>query len=156
MATKKARRFARKKTVRRRRTATAGKIMPPLDVRSNKHLADFKKRITKGPLTIVLVYAVIIYADWCGHCQRQAPDWIELAKSADVYAIESEKYSGDDVSGYPTIKIVKDGKASDYTGERTVKDMKSALLGKGNLSGGKRTRRRLPRWFRRRTGKRRH
>lgn len=109
-----------------------------------------KMMSSKGPCM------VIIYADWCGHCQRQAPDWIELAKSADVYAIESEKYSGDDVSGYPTIKIVKDGKASDYTGERTVKDMKSALLGKGNLSGGKRTRRRLPRWFRRRTGKRRH
>lgn len=109
-----------------------------------------KIKSSKGPCIIV------IYADWCGHCQRAVPDWIELAKSADVYAIESEKYSGDDVSGYPTIKIVKNGKVSDYKGERTVKDMKNALLGKGNLSGGKRTRRRLPRWFRRRTGKRRH
>jgi thiol-disulfide isomerase/thioredoxin len=93
---------------------------------------------SKGPCMVV------IYADWCGHCQDAAPAWKKLSNSVDgkatVYAIESAEYSGE-VNGYPTVKIVKDGHSADYGGERTVPDMEKALLGKG-LLGGKRTRRR--------------
>lgn len=102
---------------------------------------------------------VIIYADWCGHCQAAEPEWNKLSKmvdgKADVYAIESEEYEGGDVSSYPTVKIVKAGKATEYTGDRSAENMKDALL-KGNSLGGKRTRRRRSRKFRGRTGKRRH
>jgi len=85
---------------------------------------------------------LIIYADWCGHCQAAEPEWTSLADMVDgkatVYAIESDEYKNDDVSGYPTIKIIKNSKARDYTGNRSAGDMKSALL--GNF-GGRRTRR---------------
>lgn len=86
---------------------------------------------------------VIIYADWCGHCQAAEPEWTKLANlvdgKADVYAIESDEYKGDDVNGYPTVKIVKKGVSSDYSGGRTASEMKSALL--GTFGGRKRSRR---------------
>lgn len=100
---------------------------------------------------------VIIYADWCSHCQSAEPEWKSLADKVDgkatVYAIESEDYKGGDVNGYPTMKIVKNGKAADYSGDRSADSMKDALLSKGNLLGGKRSRRRGTRRFRNRARK---
>ena len=66
-----------RKTVRGRRQSTAGKILPPIDVRSENMLHEIKKRITKGPITIILVYA-----DWCGHCHHLMPHFDQAAKSA--------------------------------------------------------------------------
>ena len=65
-----------KRTVRRHRTSTAGKILPPLDVRSKKHLSEFEKRLKKGPLMIMMVYA-----DWCGACHTMMPHFDAAAKS---------------------------------------------------------------------------
>lgn len=99
---------------------------------------------------------VIIYADWCGHCQSAVPEWKLLSKNvkgkAVVYAIESNDYKVGDVNSYPTMKIVKAGKASDYSGDRSAESMKDALL-KGNLAGGKRARRRGTRRLRKRARK---
>lgn len=150
MATKKARRFARKKTVRRRRTATAGKIMPPLDVRSNKHLEDFKKRITKGPLTIVLVYA-----DWCGHCHTMMPHFDAAAKSP-TRSVQAVKVNEQmlpavnqlvnktinksakplNVEGYPSIIMVntKGEKVTDIEPVRNTKTMTEVMNKTGNLA----------------------
>jgi thiol-disulfide isomerase/thioredoxin len=65
-----------KRTVRRHRTSTAGKILPPLDVRSNKHLKEFEKRIKSGALTIILVWA-----PWCPHCHTMMPHFDAASKS---------------------------------------------------------------------------
>ena len=103
-------------------------------VHTTEEVTDLLK--SEGPAMI------IVYADWCGHCQDAEPAWKELSNKVDgkatVYAIESSEYTGE-VNGYPTIKIVKGGKTADYSGERTASDMEKALLGKG--FGGKRTRR---------------
>lgn len=92
---------------------------------------------------------VIIYAKWCGHCKNAAPEIKKLSDKvkgkAVVYVIESNDYKGDKASGYPTIKIVKNGKMSDYGGNRESEDMAKALLG-GPL-GGKRSRRGRTRRF---------
>ncbi len=87
---------------------------------------------------------VIIYADWCRHCMDSESEWTKLADKVDgratIYAIESQEYTDEDkVRGYPTIKIVKDGKSTDYAGQRKSDDMATALL--GSLRGGKRSRR---------------
>ena len=46
--------------------------MKPVDVRSELDVPKLEKLLEKGPLTIVLVYA-----DWCGACQRfkGTPEW---------------------------------------------------------------------------------
>jgi thiol-disulfide isomerase/thioredoxin len=65
-----------KRTARRRRSAVAGKIMPPLDVRSSKQLQEFKKRIEKGPVTFIMVWA-----PWCPHCHTMMPHFDAASKS---------------------------------------------------------------------------
>jgi len=98
--------------------------------------ADAKLKET-GPLMM------IYYAKWCSHCQSSFEDWKKLSKKGNVFMIESANYPK--VKSFPTIKIVKDGKVSDYEGERTVDDMAKALLGGvkyGLLPGGRRLRRR--------------
>ena len=42
--------------------------MPPVDITSPSQVSELNKRISIGPITLVLVYA-----DWCGHCQRFKP-----------------------------------------------------------------------------------
>uniref|UniRef100_A0A665WCE8 Protein disulfide-isomerase A4 n=1 Tax=Echeneis naucrates TaxID=173247 RepID=A0A665WCE8_ECHNA len=75
---------------------------------------------------------VEFYAPWCGHCKQFAPEYEKIAQAlkenepaipvAKVDAtVASELASRFEVSGYPTIKILKNGEAVDYDGERTQK-----------------------------------
>jgi len=73
----KARRTMRKrKPYLRHRNTTVGRVLPPIDVRSPSGLGELLKRIRKGPITIVLVYA-----DWCGHCKEFKPIFENAEKS---------------------------------------------------------------------------
>lgn len=102
------------------------------------HSTDEIERLLKegGP------HMVVIYADWCGHCQEAEPIISELAEKVDgkssVYVIDESEYTGNAAKGYPTIKIVKNGEAKDYEGDRKADAMAKALLGS---LGGKRSRR---------------
>lgn len=71
-------------------------------------------------------------APWCGHCKSLAPEWAAAAAKtkklsppallakvdADAHKELGERY---DVTGFPTIKIFRDGKAEDYDGPRETK-----------------------------------
>ncbi|NXO82652.1 PDIA4 isomerase, partial [Sitta europaea] len=70
------------------------------------------------------------YAPWCGHCKQFAPEYEKIAKTlkendppipvAKIDATSATSLSSRfDVSGYPTIKILKKGQAVDYDGSRT-------------------------------------
>lgn len=70
------------------------------------------------------------YAPWCGHCKQFAPEYEKIAKTlkendppipvAKIDATAATSLSSRfDVSGYPTIKILKKGQAIDYDGSRT-------------------------------------
>jgi thiol-disulfide isomerase/thioredoxin len=150
MATRKFRRSRPRKTVRRRRASTAGKILPPLDVRSKKHLKDFERRIKQGDLTIILVWA-----PWCPHCHTMMPHFDAAAKSPNrsIQAVKVEETMLPavnqvlttninrqakplNVEGYPSIIVVdkKGNKVTDIEPVRNTASMTNLMENAGPLA----------------------
>lgn len=70
---------------------------------------------------------ILYYADWCGHCKAFKPEWEKLKKKLQNTNIKVEEYeesvdgdkmNEDEIQGFPTIRIIKDKKTSDYNGKR--------------------------------------
>lgn len=131
----------------RKRSSVAGKILPPLDVRSASSLKELEKRIRAGPLTMILVYA-----DWCGHCHHMMPHWDRAANTSgrSVQAVKvnetmlgrvnstvnqsiNRKAQPIEVEGYPSILLV-DNQGNKVTDIEAVKD--SVVLSKAMKESG--------------------
>lgn len=110
-----------------------------------KDTKEVKKLLTStGPIMVV------VYAKWCGHCQAMFDTWREASDKVDgkakIYVIEADDYTANDVKGYPSMRIVKNGSAKDYNDSRDADGIAKALL----TLGGKRSRRNRTRRFRNR------
>ena len=91
------------------------------------------------------------FQPWCGHCTAMKPAWDEAAANAhssvfiaDVNCSDQDELCQEnDVKGYPTIKVYKDGEVTDYSGGRTVDDISnfvdSELAVKCNIESIKET-----------------
>jgi len=103
---------------------------------------SFRGHVSRGD------HFVMMYAPWCGHCQRLKPDWDKLAKKPGVQGVSVSKvdctastttcaeYS---VQGYPTLLYFRNGKKIDlYDGAKTL-DGLTAYLKKMKNGGSKDT-----------------
>ena len=86
----------------------------------------------------------LFYADWCPHCQHFKPDFKKAMSSLngqsgkDGKKLRLEMVDCDadknisrqyDVSGYPTVKLIKDdGTNVEYGGERTYEGLRKYLV----------------------------
>ena len=102
------------------RKTKMGKIKLPMDVRSPKDIPAFEDMLSGGPMAVVLVYA-----DWCGHCDTYKKNvWSPLKSMsnrtvnlASVHHDQLEKTSlqGSKIDGYPSILVVgKDKKPATF------------------------------------------
>jgi len=87
--------------------------------------ADFDARVQRGQK---VPWFVKFYAPWCGHCKKLVPDWEQLAldlkDSVHVARVDAtrEKALAKNwsVEGYPTLKLIAEGKVYTYRGPRTA------------------------------------
>lgn len=94
----------------RKRQTKVGTI-DPLDVRSKQDVGAFESLLGRGPLTIVL-----IYADWCGHCQTfKESMWNEVSampnkklNTAAVHydMVDNTSLKDAKIEGYPSLLLV--------------------------------------------------
>jgi len=85
---------------------------------------NFDQVINENPLILVE-----FYAPWCGHCKKLAPEYEkaaeELGKSLPLAKVDADAEQNRplaqkfEIRGFPTLKLFRDGVASDYQGERT-------------------------------------
>ena len=91
--------------------------------------SDFGPTVENTDLSLVK-----FYAPWCGHCKKIAPEFEKAATQLkkndppvtliEVDCTEHQSVCGKyGVSGYPTLKIFRNGEASDYQGGRQASDM---------------------------------
>lgn len=91
-----------------------GKLLPSVDVTSTGLVGELEKRIAAGPITLVL-----IYADWCGHCQRFKPMMEQLescpGRSVQIARVRDDVLPNSPLAnipneGYPSLMLInKDG-----------------------------------------------
>lgn len=101
---------------------------------------SFAKHVETGD------HFVKFYAPWCGHCQRMAPAWAELAKAfedsdkvkiAKIDCTQAQSIcQANEVRGYPTIQYIRAGKLVEaYKGGRDLASFKDFINTMTNSEG---------------------
>lgn len=94
--------------------------------------ATFNKWVANEPLALVE-----FFAPWCGHCKALAPHYEEAAtellksnvKLAKVDCTQEEKLCAEqEVSGFPTLKVFRNGASSPYSGTRKKEGIVSYMM----------------------------
>jgi len=91
--------------------------------------ASFSGVVSKGDTFIKF------YAPWCGHCQKLAPAWDELAKGFEsdsqvkIAKVDCTQHQAvcqeHEIKGYPTLAYFRNGaKMETYKGARTLAELK--------------------------------
>lgn len=113
----------------------------PAKKNNTKKKTTTKKTTTKKPKDKTIV--VLVYANWCPHCQTMKPEWNEMKnrlgmdietieiedsdfdKDMKLQDIENNRLNGEHVNiiGYPTMFKIQNGHADYYGGSRKASDM---------------------------------
>ena len=109
--------------------------MPEINLNASsteQHMSDFEKMSQQG------IWLKRFHADWCGHCQNMETEWnkfidshshqgIKIA-SIEEKAIQKMEERPNNILGYPSIHLYKDGRfLSEFNGERTSDNLKQFL-----------------------------
>lgn len=100
---------------RKSRKVTKGRVTKAMDVRSRKQVKGFEDLLSKGPLTLVLVYA-----DWCGACHRfRENTWKDIQKlpnkSVNITSVREDVFpetslKNTKINYYPSLLLVGNNK----------------------------------------------
>jgi thiol-disulfide isomerase/thioredoxin len=93
---------------------------PAIDVRNKKQIPALEKMLKGQGVTFVL-----IYADWCGHCQRFKPTWAKYAqtpgRTANIASVHhdmqalSPTLKNAQIEGYPSVvRVLPSGKLAEF------------------------------------------
>lgn len=83
------------------------------DPKNAKQIDNFEEILEKGPLAVVL-----IYADWCPHCQHFKPVWEKLlqtvGRKANMFSVNTEvlpatSLAHASIDGVPSVVVVEKG-----------------------------------------------
>lgn len=75
---------------------------------------------------------VYYFLPGCGWCQKFMPEWEKFTKLAKTEGMETQKVNAQEnaeevtkkgITAFPTIHVVKDGKPTEYNGDRTAEDL---------------------------------
>jgi thiol-disulfide isomerase/thioredoxin len=109
-----------------------------------------------GPINNGKTCFLLLYADWCGHCQEFKPVWKNIhsemknelgglntimaqIEEKELNKINNKPKFMKDILGFPTIRIVDTNGFNDYEGERKKEPIKKRMRQK--KKGGRKTRR---------------
>ena len=95
----------------------------PIDVRSSDTVPAFENMLSRGPMTIILVYA-----DWCGHCDtfkkniwkplNSTPNRTMNMASVHYDQLENTSLKNSAINGYPSLLVVgTDGEPATFESE---------------------------------------
>lgn len=92
-----------------------GKVSLPMDVSSSDAIPAFETMLSKGPMAVVLVYA-----DWCGHCDKYKKNvWSPLKsvknRTVNLASVREDmlpntSLKNSKIDGYPSILVVGEDK----------------------------------------------
>jgi thiol-disulfide isomerase/thioredoxin len=110
--------------------------MPPVDVNSDEMMGEFVKRMKKGPVTLVLVYA-----PWCGHCVQYKPEFekmvntpnrnIQVAQLRDDM-VNKAPLKNANINSYPSVILVnKEGEVVEEIQNRNDTAKMNQILEEG-------------------------
>jgi thiol-disulfide isomerase/thioredoxin len=113
--------------------------MPPVDVNSDEMMGEFVKRMKKGPVTLVLVYA-----PWCGHCVQYKPEFekmvntpnrnIQVAQLRDDM-VNKAPLKNANINSYPSVILVnKEGEVVEEIQDRNNTQKMNQILEEGTGS----------------------
>jgi len=79
------------------------------------------------------IWMVEFYAPWCGHCKKLEPTWSEFATKVEGQinvakvdcTVEKDLAQRFGIRGFPTIKLLRDGKQYLYKKPRTVEEFET-------------------------------
>lgn len=127
-----------------RKTIKNSSALPKHDVQSDSHTESYDSKHTESSTntnTNKSADLYLFYTEWCPHCKKTKPEWEQLKKSYQNEKINGYKLNFIEVdceanqelankfniTGYPTIKLIKGNQIIEFDAKPDVKTLEKFL-----------------------------